>query len=178
MQKTKEMCLCALFTALMCAGAFLKIPTPFLPITFQTLFVTLAGLLLGEKRGSLSVGVYVLIGLLGIPVFTEGGGFSYVLKPTFGYLLGFIAGAFVTGKIAKKETSLKNYIFSSFAGMFVIYIIGVTYYFLISRFYLGNETEIKNLLVYCFLLTLPGDVIMCLIASMIGKRLKKVLKQF
>ncbi len=178
MQKTKEMCLCALFTALICAGAFLKIPTPFLPITFQTLFVTLAGLLLGEKKGSLSVGVYVLIGLIGIPVFTEGGGLSYILKPTFGYLLGFIAGAFVTGKFAKKETSLKNYILSSFAGMFVIYIIGVAYYFLISRFYLGNEPEIKKLFVYCFLLTLPGDVVMCLIASVIGKRLKKVLKQF
>ena len=81
-------------------------------------------------------------------------------------------------KIAKKETSLKNYILSSFAGMLVIYIIGVTYYFLISRFYLGNEIGIRNLLVYCFLLTLPGDIVMCLLASVIGKRLKKVLKQF
>ena len=178
MHKTKEMCLCALFTALICAGAFLKIPTPLLPITFQTLFVTLAGLVLGEKRGSLSVGVYILIGLIGIPVFTEGGGLSYILKPTFGYLLGFIAGAFVTGKIAKKETSLKNYILSSFVGMLVIYIIGVTYYFLISRFYFGSETDIRKILVYCFLLTLPGDAVMCIIASVIGKRLKKVLKNY
>ncbi len=176
MQKTKEMCLCALFCALICAGAFIKIPTPFLPITFQTLFVTLAGLLLGGKKGSLSVGVYVIIGLIGVPVFAEGGGLSYVLKPVFGYLIGFIAGAFVTGKMAQKETSLKNYMLSSFTGMFVIYFFGVTYYFLISRFYLGNETEIKNLLLYCFLLTLPGDILMCLLASLIGKRLKKALK--
>ena len=178
MQKTKEMIMCALFTALICAGAFLKIPTPFLPITFQTLFVTLAGLILGSKKGAMSVAVYVLIGLIGLPVFTEGGGIYYVFKPTFGYLLGFIAGAFVTGEIAKKETSLKNYVLSSFAGMWVIYIIGVVYYFLISRFYLGNSVEVRELLIYCFLLTLPGDVGMCVLASVIGKRLKKVFVQF
>ena len=177
MQKTKEMCLCAFFTALICAGAFIKIPTPFLPITFQTLFVTLAGLILGSKKGALSVSIYVLIGLMGLPVFTEGGGIYYVLKPAFGYLLGFIAGAFVTGRIAKKETSLKNYVLSSFAGMLVIYIIGIVYYFLISRFYLGVNIEVRELLVYCFLLTLPGEVVMCILASVIGKRLKKVLKQ-
>ena len=151
-------------------------PTPFLPITFQTLFVTLAGLILGSKKGAVSVSIYVLVGLMGLPVFTEGGGISYVLKPAFGYLLGFSAGAFVTGRIAKKETSLKNYVLSSFAGMLVIYIIGIVYYFLISRFYLGVNIEVRELLVYCFLLTLPGDVAMCILASVIGKRLKKVLQ--
>ena len=176
MKKTREMCICALFCALMCASAFIRIPTPLLPITFQTLFVTLAGLLLGGRKGALSTALYVLIGLIGLPVFTEGGGFSYILKPTFGYLLGFIMGSLVTGKLAEKEASLKNYILSSFAGMLIIYVVGVTYYYLISSFYLGNETDIKNLLVYCFLLTLPGDIVMCIIASVIGKRLKKVLK--
>ena len=176
MKKTREMCICALFCALMCASAFIRIPTPLLPITFQTLFVTLAGLLLGGRKGALSTALYVLIGLIGLPVFIEGGGFSYILKPTFGYLLGFIMGSLVTGKLAEKEASLKNYILSSFAGMLIIYVVGVTYYYLISSFYLGNETDIKNLLVYCFLLTLPGDIVMCIIASVIGKRLKKVLK--
>lgn len=176
MKRTRELCVCALFCALMCASAFLRIPTPLLPITFQTLIVTLSGLILGGRKGALSTGVYVLIGLIGLPVFTEGGGLSYILKPYFGYLLGFIIGAYVTGKLAEKETSLKNYILSSFAGMFVIYIVGIIYYFIISRFYLGNVIEIKNLLVYCFLLTLPGDVLMCIIASVIGKRLKKALK--
>ena len=176
MKKTREMCLCALFCALMCASAFLRIPTPLLPITFQTLFVTLAGLLLGGRKGALSTALYVLIGLMGLPVFTEGGGISYILKPTFGYLLGFIICSFITGKLAEKEASLKNYILSSFAGMLVIYIVGVIYYYLISSFYLGNEIEIKNLLVYCFLLTLPGDILMCILATVIGKRLKKALK--
>ena len=125
MQKTKEMCVTALFTALICAGAFIKIPTPLLPVTFQSLFVTLAGLLLGGKKGALSVGVYVFIGLLGIPVFTEGGGLSYILKPTFGYLLGFILCAFISGKIAencreitkdKEPEEAKSYLLSEING--------------------------------------------------------------
>ncbi len=176
MQKNRDLCFCALFVTLICAGTFIRIPAPFLPITFQTLFVTLAGILLGGKKGTLCVLVYILIGLTGVPVFTEGGGFSYILKPTFGYLLGFVFSAFITGKIAEKIFSFKNFALASFAGMIVIYIIGITYYFLISRFYLGNQIEVRELFIYCFLLTLPGDILMCILASIIGIRLKKVIK--
>ena len=63
----------------------------------------MAGLLLGSKKGAISVAVYVLMGLIGIPVFTQGGGFSYVLKPSFGFLVAFIIGAFVTGLIVEKK---------------------------------------------------------------------------
>lgn len=175
MKKTKEMCICALFTALICTGAFLKIPTP-LPITLQTLFTCLAGLILGGKKGSLSVCVYVFIGLVGLPVFAEGGGFSYILKPTFGYIIGFIFATFLTGKLAEKKTDFRNFLLSSFAGMIVIYIIGIVYYLLISRFYLNNEISIKWILTYGFLVTLPGDILMCILASSLGVKLKKILK--
>ncbi len=176
MNKTKELCLSAMFTSLLCASAFIRIPTPLLPITLQTLFVGLSGIVLGSKKSAVSTGVYILLGLTGLPVFAEGGGISYILKPSFGYLLGFILASFITGKMAEKEMSLKNYIFSTLTGMLAIYAVGVTYYFLISRFYLGNEIEIKNLFVYCFLLTLPGDVVMCIFSSIVGKRLKRIFK--
>lgn len=176
MNKTKEMCICALFTALICAGAFIKIPTPLLPITLQTLFVTLAGLLLGSKKGAACVGVYIFIGLLGVPVFAEGGGLSYILKPSFGYIIGFALSAFVTGKLAEKKCTYKNFLFSSFVGMLAVYAVGIVYYYLISTVYLGNRIEIKNLFLYCFLLTLPGDILMCILASTIGKRIKNIIK--
>lgn len=175
MKKTKEMCICALFTALICTGAFLKIPTP-LPITLQTLFTCLAGLLLGGKKGSLSVCVYVFIGLLGLPVFAEGGGFSYILKPTFGYIIGFILGTFITGKIAESGISFKKFLSASLTGMVAIYLVGITYYFLVSKFYLQNEISIKWILTYGFLMTLPGDIIMCVLASTLGLKLRKILK--
>ena len=65
--------------------SFIRIPVPLVPFTLQITFTTLAGLLLGSKKGAISVAVYVLMGLIGIPVFTQGGGFSYVLKPSFGF---------------------------------------------------------------------------------------------
>lgn len=176
MKRTKEMCLCALFTALICAGAFIKIPTPLLPITLQTLFVSLSGLLLGGKKGALCVGVYIFIGLLGVPVFAEGGGLSYILKPSFGYIIGFALSAFITGTLAEKKCTYKNFLFSSFAGMLAVYAVGIVYYYFISTLYLGNHIEIKNLFLYCFLLTLPGDILMCVLASTAGKRLKNAIK--
>ncbi len=88
--KTKMLLLTALFAALTAVGAFLKIPIPPVAITLQTLFMVLAGLLLGAKYGALSQLVYVALGLVGLPIFTQGGGFSYVLMPSFGFLLGLI----------------------------------------------------------------------------------------
>ncbi|MBQ7957002.1 MAG: biotin transporter BioY [Clostridia bacterium] len=175
MKRTKEMCICALITALMCAGAFIKIPTP-LPITLQTFFTCLAGLLLGGKKGSVSVAVYILIGLTGLPVFAEGGGIHYILKPSFGYIIGFLPGTFITGKFAESGISFKKFLSASLAGMVAIYIAGITYYFLISEFYLHNEIGIKWLLTYGFLMTLPGDIIMCALASSLGLKLRKILK--
>ena len=105
-----------LFTALIAAGAFIRIPIPVVPFTLQFLFTTLAGLLLGGKNGAISVGVYIFLGLLGLPVFASGGGFAYVLTPTFGYLIGFGAGAYLTGRIAnaKPQPSFKRLLSHAF----------------------------------------------------------------
>ena len=69
--------LMALFAALTAIGAFIRIPLPYVPITLQTIFVLLAGVLLGKKRAALSQVIYLVIGLAGVPVFTEGGGRLY-----------------------------------------------------------------------------------------------------
>lgn len=101
--KTRRIVLCGLFSALIAIGAFLQVPVPFMDyFTLQFLFVTLAGMLLGSRRGSLAVAVYVAVGLAGIPVFAAGGGIQYVFRPSFGYLLGFIAAAWLTGRICER----------------------------------------------------------------------------
>ena len=74
MTKTKSMIYCGLFTALIAAGAFIKIPVPVVPFTLQYLFTMLAGLFLGSRRGMISVVAYMLLGLAGLPIFSEGGG--------------------------------------------------------------------------------------------------------
>lgn len=74
MNRTKNLMYCSLFTALIAVGAFIKIPIPVVPFTLQFLFTTLAGLLLGSKMGAVSVIAYMVLGLVGLPIFSEGGG--------------------------------------------------------------------------------------------------------
>ena len=105
---TRNMVLAALFAALTAIGAFLQIPTGTVPITLQFLFTALAGLLLGWKWGAVSQLLYVGIGLLGLPVFTQGGGIGYVLQPSFGFLLGLIPAAAVIGALTARRTGYLN----------------------------------------------------------------------
>ena len=74
MNRTKNLMYCSLFTALIAVGAFIKIPIPVVPFTLQFFFTTLAGLLLGSKMGAVSVIAYMVLGLVGLPIFSEGGG--------------------------------------------------------------------------------------------------------
>ena len=134
-QKTRELVLCALFTALTAVGAFIKIPVPVVPFTLQFLFTMLAGLLLGGRLGAISVGAYAVLGLLGLPIFTEGGGFWYLLKPSFGYILGFIVGAYVTGKMAAKTSNFWHILGANLVGLAIVYGMGMVYYYIICNCY-------------------------------------------
>ena len=171
--------LCALFAALIAVGAFIKIPVPFVPFTLQLLFTTLAGIVLGPKYGALSVGVYILIGLCGVPIFTQGGGPAYVLQPTFGYLIGFLIGTFVTGLIVHKvpRPSIKRLLVANFSGLLIVYTLGTIYYFFIAMFYTNTYAGVWSLFLYCFLLPMPGDILTCVVCAFIGKRLVPILKK-
>ncbi len=173
MNTTKKIILAGLFAALSAIGAFIKVPIPVLPFTLQLLFTTLAGLILGGKLGAISVFCYIIIGLLGFPVFTNGGGPAYVLQPTFGYLAGFCAGAFATGKIARAvpNPSLKRLLAATFTGLAIVYALGIAYYWFIYQFYIGSPLGFWTLFLYCFLLAIPGDIVLCIVTAVIGKRL-------
>ncbi len=171
----KEMVLCALFAALIAAGAYIRIPLPAVPFSMQFFFTNLAGLLLGKKQGAVSVLIYIFIGLLGIPVFTQGGGPGYVLLPSFGYLPGMALGAWFSGLIAERSNGMKGYLIAGFTGLFVTYSVGATYYALINYFYLSSQVEIRNLLIYCVAVFLPGDGLSALLGAYLTKRLKPVI---
>ena len=98
---TRDLVLIPLFAALFSIGAFIKIPIGLVPASLQTIFVLLAGMLLGARRGALAVLLYLLLGLIGLPVFTAGGGPGYILHPTFGYLLGMLPAAWLAGKFRR-----------------------------------------------------------------------------
>ena len=116
----------ALFAALIIIGTFIRIPLGPVPIVLANLFVILAGLFLGPLWGAVSVALYLLIGALGLPVFSAGGGAALFMGPTGGYLIGYLLGAAAAGAIARLGTErLAFMILGATAGMLVIYLIGV-----------------------------------------------------
>lgn len=177
--KTRSLILCALFAALIAIGAFIKIPIPVVPFTLQFLFTNLAGLLLGPKFGALAVALYIIVGLLGIPVFTEGGGLGYIFQPTFGYLLGFYIGTYITGKTAGTDIqpSFGRLLSACLLGLVIVYSLGAFYYYGIANYYINKPTAIWPVLLYCVLLPLPGDIFLCVVSALLGKRLLPILKR-
>lgn len=176
--KLKDLMLISMFVALISVGAYVKVPVPVCPFTLQFLFTTLAGIVLGGRKGAVSVVVYVILGLVGVPVFAGGGGVSYVFQPTFGYLIGFAVGAFVTGAIAHShEPTLKRLVLAGFSGLAVVYAVGMLYYWLINNFYLGTPIGIAPLFLYCFVLAVPGDIALCVLSAVLGKRLVPIIRK-
>ena len=180
MRKTKNLIYCGLFTALIAVGAFIKIPVPVVPFTLQFLFTTLAGLLLGSKLGAISVAAYMVLGLLGLPIFSEGGGVWYIFKPSFGYIIGFCIGTFVTGKIVEtaKEKIFLRYLFANFAGLFIVYAVGMVYYYIICNYVINTPIAVGPLFLYCFVLTVPGDICLCILSAALVKRIHPILNRY
>ena len=116
---------------------------------------------------------------MGYLFFSSGGGISYIFNPTFGYLLGFCAGAYLTGRIAhaKPNPSFKRLLAACFAGLLVVYMFGMVYYYMISDFYLGNPIGLSSLFLYGFILAVPGDIALCFLSSVLGKRLIPMIQK-
>lgn len=169
----------ALFTTLIAIGAFIKIPVPVVPFTLQFLFTMLAGLLLGGKGGAASVALYMILGLAGLPVFAEGGGLWYLLKPSFGYIIGFCLASYVTGKMAEKQNilTIKKLLAANFTGLFIVYGVGMVYYYIICNFIIHTPIGLWPLFLYCFILAVPGDICLCILAAYLVKRIQPVMKK-
>lgn len=176
----KMLILSAIFAALVAIGGFIKIPMPGVPFTLQFLFTNLAALLLGKKYGAFSCFIYMALGLVGLPIFTQGGGIGYVLKPSFGYILGFIVGTYVCGLIIEKAKvkSFKTYIIASVVNMLIVYTIGMIYFAMIMGIYIGEPKSLGYVLIYCGLVFIPGDLLSGILSSALCKRLSSAIKKF
>lgn len=152
----KDMILCGLFAALISVSAYLSIPSPTsVPFSLQPLFALMAGAFLGSKRGAISMFVYMLVGLVGVPVFSGGtGGPGMIYSPTFGYIIGFIVSAYVVGKVLEmtEKTPLKivGIVLAPLLGVAVNYIIGVPYLFMIFNVVKDSSISMYVALTYGF----------------------------
>ena len=119
----------ALMAALMAAGAYIAIPVGPVPIVLQNLFIMLAGLLLGPRWGTASVGLYLLAGAFGLPVFAGGsGGLAKFAGPTGGYLVGFLPAVYLIGRISRHNRRRAFWdVLAMVLGTAVIYALGATW---------------------------------------------------
>ncbi|MBA9026157.1 biotin transporter BioY [Peribacillus huizhouensis] len=176
--KNTTIAFAALFAALTAIGAFIKIPIPFIPFTLQILSVYLAGALLGPKLGSLSQLCYVLIGLVGLPIFTEGGGPSYLLKPTFGYLIGFILGAYTNGWFIQRFNLKRVYsiFFANVSTLLIVYFFGCIWLYGAMKWVIEKPLSLHETLLFGFYLPAPGDLLLAFMSAVIISKVRPRLK--
>lgn len=118
----------SLMAALTAVGAFIAIPVGPVPIVLQNMFIMLTGLFLGSRWGLASVGVYLLAGACGLPVFSGGGaGIAHFAGPTGGYLIGYLPSVFIIGFISENGRSMLFNLVAMVAGTAVVYLFGVTW---------------------------------------------------
>lgn len=176
MKRTRSLVYVALFAVLIAVGAFLRIPVPPVPFTLQSFFCLLAGSLLGPWLGTLAVLIYLAIGLMGVPVFTQGGGISYLFMPTFGFLLGLIPLALFSGLFLRKTQNRRG-IGGTLSRMAVLYgcsilmlLVGYFYYVFLEQV---PKAELMGVFVSFVVLFLPAEGLKCCAAVGLYQSLRK-----
>ncbi|GGH78239.1 biotin transport system substrate-specific component [Pullulanibacillus pueri] len=182
-----DMTYAAMFAALMAVGAniaqFIP-PIGGVPITLQTFVALLAGTLLGSRLGAISMTVYMLVGLAGIPVFANfTGGLSTLVSTSFGFVLTFILLAYVEGKIIEKSKTRGFMIFlvASVVGLMLNYFLGTTYMYYAYKLW-AHSPEGVSIVTYkmawgWMLVPLPKDVILTIVAAVVSPRIYKVINK-
>jgi biotin transport system substrate-specific component len=170
---TRGMVLTSLFAALTALGAMISIPLQPVPIVLSNLFMNMAAALLGGPLGALSQVIYIFIGSLGLPVFSGGkAGIGVLFGPTGGYLIGYVLGAFLIGKMVmmKKEAGFAWLAFSMAAGLVVVYTAGVLQLSYVASLSLGKAIAVG------VLPFVPGDVLKIAVASIVTLKMRERIR--
>lgn len=180
--RTLQLVHIAMFSALMAIGAnissFLIIGG--VPITLQTFFAILAGLLLGSRMGAVSMIVYAFIGLAGVPVFAGfSGGMDTLISPTFGFIISFIFIAYTAGLIVEKWPSKKGFIAAALAGTAVNYFIGTNWMYAAYKLWFAAPEGFTYQMAWAWMaVPLPKDLILAVLAGLFGYRLRPIIQKY
>lgn len=179
--RTLQLVQTAMFAALMMVGAnissFLIIGG--VPITLQTFFAILAGMLLGKRQGAMAMLVYALIGLAGLPVFANfSGGLDTILSPTFGFILSFIFVAYIAGYIVEKYPSKVGFVVAGLAGLVFNYVFGTNWMYAAYKLWFSAPEGFSYKMAWAWMVVpLPKDLILAVLAGLFGYRLKPILQK-
>ncbi len=159
----------SMFGAATAAGAYVSVPLPPVPITLQTLVLLLGAALLGPRWGAMSQVIYLMLGILGLPVFAGGkAGLGVLFGPTGGYLIGFVAAAYVVGLLVevRRGPGFVWYAFSMAVGTLAVYLLGLIQLSLVAKL---SCTKALLVGVVPFL---AGDALKVLVAAIVALRMK------
>ena len=181
----------ALFAAIICVGCLIKIPLGVIPVVLQNMLCILCAVLLGGVWAGIPTALFLLAGLIGLPVYSGGsGGIAVWLGPTGGFLPGYLLGAVAAGFIAgrpsveEKKNTLKNTIRISLAviaGMILLYIPGVirfSYWATAAGKVPVEKTALMYTLTACVIPYIPGDVLKAVVAILVALKLRPVVAQY
>lgn len=172
-EKLRWTVLASLVAALTAVGAYIYVPIGPVPIVLTTLFVLLSGLLLGSHWGLASMGLYLLVGAIGMPVFAGGkGGLAHFFGPTGGYLFGYALAAWVTGFISERSHGLMILeIFAILAGSLAIYGLGVPWLKMVTQMS-WTKTFMVGMIPF-----IPGDCVKAFTALVLARAIRPVLNR-
>ncbi len=174
---TADVALIAMFTALTAICSWISFPFFGIPVSLQTFAIFVTAGVLGAKKGTISVLIYTLLGIIGAPVFTGfKSGATALFSPTGGYILGFIFTVFIAGILLKKLPSKARW--SALAmgvGQIICYISGALWY---SFVFLKSESfDFKLVLSVCVAPFIIPDIIKIIAAIILSNTVKRVLKK-
>jgi len=166
----RDLCYIGIFTAIITACAQLSIPMPYgVPMTLQTFAIPLAGVVLGTKKGTFSVLIYVLLGAIGFPVFAGfAGGLSIVLGATGGFILSFPLMALTAG-IGDSKNNKIWLVCGLLAGAVINYLCGMIYFTVVM------SSDLKTAFIACVLPFIPVAIVKIGLVAVLGKSLKTAL---
>ena len=171
--KTRDMTIIAVMAALICVAGPLSIAIGPIPLSLASFAVYLAGAVLGAKRGTLAVALYLLIGLVGVPVFSGfSGGLQKLAGVTGGYLVGYLPCALITGLAVKPEGGdTPKWKLPAFMvlGTAVLYLIGTAW------FMIQTKNTLAAAMGMCVVPFLPGDAIKIVAATLLAPPIRKAL---
>lgn len=175
--KTKDLTRVALFAALMAICSWISIPSS-VPFTLQTLGVFMSVGLLGKKRGTLAVIVFLLLGLFGLPVFSGfKGGVGVLLGPTGGYLIGFIGTAYLMASILERYgRSAVSMLLAMAIGLIVCYAFGTAWFMIVYNKAQGTITLFTTLSMCVFPFIIP-DILKIIVSYLLIKKLYPILSR-
>lgn len=172
--KTVNMALCALFVALSAVLSQISIPIGTVPVNFTHISIFLSVGLLGTRYGTLSQIVYVILGAIGMPVFSGfTGGLGWVMGATGGFIIGYVVCAFVTGIIIDRfGSSIRVLFLAMYAGWSITYLIGIPWFMIVT-----GTTSVAAALTACLLPFLLGDLVKTILSAVLINRLRPVLRK-